>query len=65
MLLVLDDAAGYDHVRPLLPGTGESTALITSRQRLTALDDATVISLDTLPSLDAATLLVRLSAGQG
>jgi tetratricopeptide (TPR) repeat protein len=65
MLLVLDDATGYDHVRPLLPGTGQSTALITSRQRLTALDDATVISLDTLPRPDAATLLVRLSGRPG
>ena len=51
--------------RPLLPGTGQSTALITSRQRLTALDDATVISLDTLPRPDAATLLVRLSGRPG
>jgi hypothetical protein len=61
VLLVLDDATGYEHVRPLLPGTGQSTALITSRQRLIALDDAAVISLDTLPRPDAATLLVRLS----
>jgi tetratricopeptide (TPR) repeat protein/transcriptional regulator with XRE-family HTH domain len=65
VLLVLDDATGYDHVRPLLPGTGQSTALITSRQRLTALDDATVISLDTLPRSDAATLVVRLSRRPG
>ncbi len=65
VLLVLDDAAGYDHVRPLLPGTGESKALITSRQRLTALDDATVVSLDTLSRLDAAMLLVRLCCWPG
>ena len=48
VLLVLDDAAGHEQVRPLLPGTAGSLVLITSRRRLTALDDAAVISLDTL-----------------
>ena len=35
--------------------------LVTSRRRLTALQDATVISLDTLPPGDAAQLLARLA----
>jgi DNA-binding transcriptional ArsR family regulator len=35
--------------------------LVTSRRRLTALQDATVISLDTLPAGQAATLLARLA----
>lgn len=39
-LLVLDDAAGHDQVRSLLPGTAGSLVLITSRQRLAALEDA-------------------------
>jgi tetratricopeptide (TPR) repeat protein/transcriptional regulator with XRE-family HTH domain len=64
LLLVLDDAASSDQVRPLLPGTGGSLVLVTSRRHLTALDDATAISLDTLPPGHAAALLVRL-AGQG
>ncbi len=65
VLLVLDDAAGHDQVGPLLPGSGRSTALVTSRQRLTALDDAAVIDLDILPEDDAVGLLVRLSGRTG
>ena len=42
LLLVLDDAASSDQVRPLLPGTGGGLVLITSRRHLTALEDARV-----------------------
>jgi len=65
LLLVLDDAAGSDQVRPLLPGSGSSLVLITSRRHLTALEDARSVSLDTLPPRDAAELLVRLAARPG
>jgi tetratricopeptide (TPR) repeat protein len=65
MLLLLDDAAGHEQVQPLLPGTAGSLVLITSRRRLTALHGAAVISLDTLPPAEAATLLVRLAARPG
>jgi tetratricopeptide (TPR) repeat protein/transcriptional regulator with XRE-family HTH domain len=61
ILLVLDDAAGHEQVRPLLPATGGSLVLVTSRRRLTALEDATVLSLDALPPADAAALLARLA----
>src|SRR5215475_16036355 len=47
ILLLLDDVAGHEQVRPLLPGTPGSLVLITSRRRLTALEDAAVTSLDT------------------
>jgi tetratricopeptide (TPR) repeat protein len=65
MLLVLDDAAGSDQVRPLLPGTAGCLVLVTSRRRLTALEGTTPISLDTLPPGQAADLFVRLAARPG
>jgi tetratricopeptide (TPR) repeat protein/transcriptional regulator with XRE-family HTH domain len=65
ILLLLDDAAGHDQVRPLLPGTAGSLVLVTSRRRLAALGDATVFSLDTLSPGEAAELLVRLAATPG
>jgi tetratricopeptide (TPR) repeat protein/transcriptional regulator with XRE-family HTH domain len=65
LLLVLDDAAGHEQVAPLLPGTGGSLVLITSRRHLTALEDAQPVSLDTLPADQAAELLVRLAARSG
>jgi len=65
ILLLLDDAAGHEQVRPLLPGTAGSLVLVTSRRRLTALEDAAVISLDVLPAAEAAALLARLTARPG
>jgi tetratricopeptide (TPR) repeat protein/transcriptional regulator with XRE-family HTH domain len=65
LLVVLDDAAGSEQVRPLLPGTGGSLVLITSRLHLSALEDASAISLDILPASEAAALLVRLTGRAG
>lgn len=61
ILLLVDDAAGHEQVRPLLPGSGPSLVLVTSRRRLAALEDATVISLGTLSTAEAADLLARLA----
>jgi len=65
LLLVLDDAAGSEQVLPLLPSTGGSLVLVTSRRHLSALDDAAAISLDTLPAGEAAGLLIRLAGRPG
>jgi tetratricopeptide (TPR) repeat protein/transcriptional regulator with XRE-family HTH domain len=65
LLLVLDDAASSEQIRPLLPGAGGSLVLVTSRRRLTALEDAQTISLDALPPGEAAGLLVRLAVRPG
>jgi tetratricopeptide (TPR) repeat protein len=62
ILLVLDDAAGHEQVRPLLPGTPGSLVPITSRRRLAALEDAAVVSLDTLAPSEAANLLAGLAS---
>jgi tetratricopeptide (TPR) repeat protein/transcriptional regulator with XRE-family HTH domain len=61
ILLLLDDVSGHDQVRPLLPGSAGSLVLVTSRRRLTALEDSEVISLDTLSPAEAAALLAQLS----
>jgi len=65
ILLVLDDAAGHEQVRPLLPGTAGSLVLVTSRRRLAALEGAAVISLDTLAPGEAAALLAQLAGRTG
>jgi tetratricopeptide (TPR) repeat protein/transcriptional regulator with XRE-family HTH domain len=65
LLLVLDDAVGSEQVLPLLPGAGGSLVLVTSRRQLSALEDATAISLDTLLPGEAAELLVRLASRAG
>lgn len=61
LLLLFDDASGHEQVRPLLPGTAGHLVLITSRRRLTALEDCEAISLDILGEREATELFVRLA----
>ena len=65
VLLVLDDAANSDQVLPLLPGTPGSLVLVTSRLRLKALQDTTVLSLDVLPPEQARDMLIKLAGRTG
>ena len=63
MLIVLDNAADADQVRPLLPGTPGSVAVVTSRDALAGLvarDGARRLDLDMLPAPDAVGLLHAL-----
>ncbi|MFF5082093.1 ATP-binding protein [Actinoplanes sp. NPDC000266] len=63
-LVVLDNAADADQVRPLLPGAGRSAGLITSRNRLISLDGVPPVSLAPLDDKTAAALFDRAS-GRG
>ncbi|CCH28580.1 BTAD domain-containing putative transcriptional regulator [Actinosynnema sp. NPDC047251] len=62
VLVVLDNAAGAEQVRPLLPSGPGSLALITSRDRLggmAAREGLVRLALDVLPAPDARALLER------
>ncbi|MFJ1699656.1 BTAD domain-containing putative transcriptional regulator [Streptomyces sp. NPDC088252] len=58
MLILLDDACSSEQIEPLLPGTGSSLVLITSRRRLTALEDVVPLTLEVLQPERAVQLLV-------
>lgn len=60
VVVVLDDAVSSEQIQWLIPGAGESLILITSRRRLTALDDASAISLGMLDDEQAGNLFCRL-----
>jgi tetratricopeptide (TPR) repeat protein/DNA-binding SARP family transcriptional activator len=62
-LVILDDAARHDQIRPLLPADGRSLIMITARRRLD-LEGARVLTLDVLPVRDAVALFTR-TAGPG
>ncbi|NDU74533.1 tetratricopeptide repeat protein, partial [Actinomadura sp. DSM 109109] len=64
-VVVLDNAADADQVRPLLPGAGPSVALITSRNRLLGLEEVPPVSLDVLTPRESAELLARASGDPG
>jgi DNA-binding SARP family transcriptional activator/tetratricopeptide (TPR) repeat protein len=60
-IIVLDDAAGHDQVRPLLPASAGCLVIVTSRRRLTGLHDAWPLSLDVLPVRDAMVLFTGIA----
>jgi len=60
MLIILDNAANTAQVRPLIPGTGNSLAIVTSRSHLQGLSirhGARRKTLDTLTEAEAVQLL--------
>jgi tetratricopeptide (TPR) repeat protein len=56
LLLVLDNAANAGQVEPLLPADPRCAVVVTSRRRLTALDDAEHLRLEVLAAGEAAEL---------
>ncbi|WP_181772350.1 AfsR/SARP family transcriptional regulator [Amycolatopsis pittospori] len=64
MLVMLDNAATVEQVRPLLPGTGDCVVVVTSRDSLgglVALHGAHRVTLGQLPDPDAVALMRRLA----
>jgi DNA-binding SARP family transcriptional activator/tetratricopeptide (TPR) repeat protein len=61
IVVILDDAADEDQVRPLLPTTGLSVVLITSRRRLHGIRHDRVVTLDALSEDDALALFARIA----
>ncbi|TWP52526.1 tetratricopeptide repeat protein [Lentzea tibetensis] len=60
-VVVLDNAADEDQVRPLIPGAPDCLVLVTSRRRMVGLDGATPLSLDVLPAPDAVALFTAVA----
>ncbi|WP_406004740.1 tetratricopeptide repeat protein [Streptomyces sp. NBC_00637] len=63
VLLILDNAAGEAHVRPLLPPGPGSAVLVTSRRRLVALEGAVHLDLAVPGGEEALELLRRVAGG--
>ncbi|RMI41829.1 hypothetical protein EBO15_21845 [Actinomadura harenae] len=65
MLIILDNAGTVGQVRPLIPGTSRSLAIVTSRSRLSGLvvrDGAHRTTLDTLTEAQAVELLTATTS---
>ncbi|MFJ7213423.1 AfsR/SARP family transcriptional regulator [Amycolatopsis sp. NPDC098790] len=61
VLIVLDDAANEQQVRPLLPGAGTCSVLLTSRNRLAGLAGAHLVEVGLLSAGEATALLSRIA----
>ncbi|GGT27410.1 BTAD domain-containing putative transcriptional regulator [Nonomuraea spiralis] len=61
MLIVLDNAASEQQVRPLLPGTSGCAVIVTSRARLSGLSGAALIELSVLHLRQGVRLLSRIA----
>ncbi|WP_440103525.1 AfsR/SARP family transcriptional regulator [Streptosporangium sp. H16] len=60
ILILLDNVAGEEQVRPLLPGAPGTAVLLTGRVRLVGLEGTSLLELDVLPSAQAMDLLRRI-----
>jgi DNA-binding SARP family transcriptional activator len=64
ILVLLDDVADEQQVRPLLPADPGSGMLLTSRARLTGLESVRLIDLDVLSCDEAVALLTKIVGNQ-
>ncbi|GAA2795144.1 ATP-binding protein [Crossiella cryophila] len=64
VLVLLDNAASATQIRPLLPGSPDCLALVTSRGSLADLDGAQVLSLDVLPEAEAIALFAGIAGAE-
>lgn len=61
VLILIDGATSARQVRPLLPNTAGSAALITSRSKLADVDGARIVEIGGLLPADSVTLLGRIT----
>ncbi|MFE6611311.1 BTAD domain-containing putative transcriptional regulator [Amycolatopsis sp. NPDC057786] len=61
LLVVLDNAASAEQLRPLVPGSATVALVVTGRRRLAAVDGAASISLEVLPDEQAGALFAAAS----
>jgi tetratricopeptide (TPR) repeat protein len=61
-LVVLDNAASEEQVRPLLPGAGGCRVLVTSRRRLTRLRPASQVTVDVFSAVEAQAFLAAATS---
>ncbi|MFG1867296.1 BTAD domain-containing putative transcriptional regulator [Micromonospora arborensis] len=64
VLVVLDNAASEEQIRPLLPGAATCAVLVTGRARLTGIEGARRIDLDVFEPDNALRLLGRIGGRQ-
>ncbi|MFI5844011.1 BTAD domain-containing putative transcriptional regulator [Catenuloplanes sp. NPDC051500] len=64
VLVLLDDAADEAQIRPLLPGDGSCSVLVTSRAALDGLEGARRVQLGVFSDSDAESLLGLIAAPQ-
>jgi len=63
VLVVLDDVAGEDQVRPLLPGSPTCAVIITSRHRLTGLPGAYQVAVEAFDAVESVDMLTKIIGG--
>ncbi|MEU8327413.1 BTAD domain-containing putative transcriptional regulator [Micromonospora sp. NPDC048839] len=64
VLVVLDNAASEEQIRPLLPGASTCAVLVTGRSRLTGVEGARWIDLDVFDQNNSLRLLGRIVGAQ-